>query len=162
MTMPKERILLKGNGGILQTPHSASDWNAYHRIRFQQIHQRYCPELIYDPNDPEEKDVNNFPLVFCQEGTAQVIGTIRIDLLPENEASFRWVGIDAHFVRKGFGTKMLGLAEQFVKERQRSMIRIPATAESLPFAQTLGFMVKPWALMPQEECMIAVCKSLEA
>ncbi len=156
----KRPVFISHNGYLLHTPRSRSDRDAYHRIRFCQIHTRYCPELTYDPDDPEERDLNNFPLVFRQEGQDQIIGTIRIDLLAQNEASFRWVAIDAPFVRQGFGAKMLDLAERFVREHKRALIRIPATAQSLPFAHYMGYKEEPWDLMPKEECMIAVCKRM--
>ncbi len=153
-------IWMQHEGFCMHTPRNKSDWDAYHGIRIEQIHKRYCPELIYDPNDPEEKDVSNFPLVFRKEGQDQIIGTIRIDLLAKNEASFRWIAIDVPFIRKGFGSKMLQIAEQFVRERARKVIRIPATQESLAFAHHMAYSQEPWALMPKEECMIAVCKHI--
>lgn len=153
-------VWMQQDGHLLHNPRNKTDWEAYHRIRFEQIHQRYCPEWVYDPEDPEEKCLNNFPLVFRKEGSDQVIGTVRIDLLPKNEASFRWIGIDPAFVRQGFGTKMLQLAERFVQERGRKVIRIPATAQSMPFAYHLGYKEELWDLMPKEDCMIAVCKQI--
>lgn len=154
-------VWIQHDGHLLHGPRNRGDWDVYHRIRFEQIHQRYCPELVYDPNDKEEKGLTNFPLVFREEGSDQVIGTIRVDLLPKNEASFRWIAIDPDFVRKRFGTKMLQLAERFVQERGRKVIRIPATAQSMPFANHMGYKEEPWDLMPKEDCMIAVCKRLE-
>ena len=145
---------------VLHSPRNKSDWDGYHQIRIKQIHECYCPELTYDVHDPEEKDVNNFPLVFRKIGSDDIIGTIRIDLLPTNEASFRWIAIDTSYIRQGFGSKMLKLSESFVKTRNRAVIRIPATAQSLSFAQSLGFDEEPWELQPDEACMISVCKRL--
>lgn len=156
----KRPVWIEHDGHLLHGPRNRGDWDVYHRIRFEQIHQRYCRELVYDPNDPEEKGLDNFPLVFRKDDSDQVIGTIRIDLLPKNEASFRWIAIDPGFVRQGFGKKMLQLAERFIQERGRKLIRIPATAQSMPFAHHMGYTQEPWDLMPQEECMIAVCKRL--
>lgn len=153
-------VWIQHEGYLLHGARNSTDREAYHRIRIEQIHKRYCPELTYDPNDPEEKDLNHYPLVFRKEGSEQVIGTLRIDLLPENEASFRWIAIDPAFIRQGLGTKMLQLAERFIRERGRKVIRIPATAESMPFAKHMGYTQEPWKLMPKEDCMIAVCKRL--
>ncbi|MBS0634975.1 MAG: GNAT family N-acetyltransferase [Verrucomicrobia bacterium] len=140
----------------LHAPETAPDWDTYHQIRITQIHNRYCPDLVYDYNDPEEKQ--NHPRLFKVDG--KIVGVIRIDLLQENEASFRWIAIDPAHVRQGLGTKMLTLAEEFVKEHGRTTIRIPATAQSLAFAHTLGYKEEPWALMPNEACMIAVSKRI--
>lgn len=156
----KKPLRYEHEGFILHFPRNKSDWDAYHRIRFEQIHTRYCPELTYNPDDPEEKGQNNFPFVLRKDGQDEIVGTIRIDLLAESEASFRWIAVDTPHVRQGFGTKMVQAAEQFVQEHKRSTIRIPATAQSLAFASRLGYSQEPWALMPQEACMIAVCKRL--
>ncbi len=145
---------------VLQKPTSPADWEAYHAIRFQQIHQRYCPEALYDPQDPEE--ALNLPLVLKEEGQELVLGTIRIDMLPNNEASFRWIAIHPQYVGHGFGRKMIELAESYIISQKRSCIRIPATQQSLAFANRLGFSEEPWAAMPQEACMIAVAKHLIA
>lgn len=153
-------VWMENNGYLLHSPRNLTDWEAYHRIRFEQIHQKYCSDLIYNPEDPEEKDLNNFPLVFRKEDSDQVIGAVRIDLLPNSEASFRWIAIDHAFVRQGFGTKMLHLAERFIQERARKIIRIPATSHSILFYNQLGYKEETWDLMPPEECMIAVSKQL--
>src|SRR5262245_57742617 len=123
------------DGYILQNPSTKEDWDAYHVIRFQQIHLRYCPEWAYNPMDPEE--ARNMPLVLKKEGSQDVLGTIRIDMLPNNEASFRWIAIHPNYTRKGLGTKMLQLAEKYIRSCKRSRIRIPATHETVAFANRL-------------------------
>lgn len=160
MSVTQGRVWIEHAGCILHLLQSSADRENYHRIRIKEIHERYCQGCTYDINDPEEQEVNNFPLVFRQLESDTIIGTIRIDLLPHNEASFRWIAIDTPYQRQGFGLKMLQAAERFVRERKRTAIRIPATSQSLPFAHHLGFTQEPWDLMPKEECMIAVCKHL--
>ncbi len=151
-------VCIKDDGYILQSPGSQADLDAYHAIRFEQIHMRYCPEWVYDPHDPEE--AGNLPLVLKKEGSLDVLGTIRIDMLPNNEASFRWIAIHPDHVKKGLGTKMVQLAESYVRGCKRGCIRIPATSQTLAFASRLGFKEEPWADMPKEDCMIAVAKVL--
>ena len=143
---------------ILHSPRNQTDWNHYHRIRIEQIHKRYCPELVYDYHDHEESE--NHPLIFRKKDSDSILGVMRIDFLPDNESSFRWIAIEPAHVRQGLGTKMLKLAESYVHAQGRDCIRIPATGKSLPFAHHLGFFEAPWALMPQEECMIGVVKEL--
>lgn len=145
---------------IIRPLKTASDWEAYHNIRITQIHNRYCPDWVYDYDDPEEKQSTNFPHVLTRVGADVVLGVIRIDLLPDNEASFRWIAIKPAYVRQGLGSIMLKLAEEFVLSHKRAVIRIPATHESLGFAKHLGYVQEPWDLMPKEDCMIAVCKRL--
>ncbi len=144
---------------ILHSPRNQTDWNHYHRIRIEQIHERYCPELVYDYNDPEEKE--NHPLVFRKKDSDSILGVMRIDFLPDNEASFRWIAIDRNHQRKGLGTEMLRLAESYVRTHKVVRIRIPATTLSLSFARHMGFSEAPWALMPKEDCMIGVVKELQ-
>ena len=137
---------------------TAADSEAYHKIRITQIHNRYCPDLVYDYDDPEEKQSTRFPRVLKRVGADVVLGVIRIDLLPDNEASFRWIAIDPAYVRQGLGTIMVKLAEEFVQSHKRAVIRIPATHQSLGFAKHLGYVEEPWDLMPKEDCMVAVSK----
>lgn len=144
----------------IRAPRTVAEWEAYHNIRITQIHNRYCPDLIYDYDDPEEKQSNSFPHVFIRQGSDQVLGVIRIDLLANNEASFRWIAIDPAFVGQGLGSIMINLAEEFVRSHGRRLIRIPATYESLGFAKHIGYIQEPWDQMPKEECMVAVSKKV--
>lgn len=142
----------------IHAPKTAAECEAYHNIRMTQIHNRYCPDLIYDYDDPEEKQTNSFPHVLTRAGLSEVLGVIRIDLLPHNEAAFRWIAINPAYVGQGLGGIMIKLAEEFVQSHKKAVIRIPATHQSLGFAKHLGYVQEPWDLMPKEDCMVAVSK----
>lgn len=144
---------------VLHSPRNQTDWNHYHRIRIEQIHTRYCLELVYNDHDQQENE--NHPLVFRRKDSNTILGVMRIDFLPDNEASFRWIAIDGNHQRNGLGTEMLRLAESYLRTRKIDRIRIPATSQSLIFARHMGFSEAPWALMPKEDCMIGVVKELQ-
>ena len=49
---------------VLRSPDSKEEWDAYHKIRIAEIHNKYCPKLVYDFEDPEEKLATNFGFIF--------------------------------------------------------------------------------------------------
>lgn len=145
---------------LLHSPRNRSEWEAYHSIRQFQVHQKYCFETIYDPNDSDEKDIHNYPLVFRKNNLDEILGTIRIDLLPNNEASFRWVAIDSSHTNKGLGTQMLLCAEKFLLDRGISLVRIPSAIDSHGFYARLGYKELPWPDMPEGCRAIFLAKQL--
>ena len=48
----------------LRPPSSKEEWDTYHKIRVAEIHNKYCPELVYAFDDPEEKQSTNFSFIF--------------------------------------------------------------------------------------------------
>ena len=72
---------------ILRAPEGPEEWAAYHTIRRTALFEPYHPEIVYDPDHPDERAPGNHPLVLVKDG--DVVGTIRIDLIDAaNPAGF--------------------------------------------------------------------------
>jgi ribosomal protein S18 acetylase RimI-like enzyme len=138
------------DGYVLRSPSTKEEWDAYHKIRITEIHNRYCPELTYDYKDPEENLENNFQFVLLSPNTADVVGVIRIDLLDSREAALRWVAIRKDLQGQGIGRRMLKLAELFVINQGRSLVRVPAEENSRWFYEKQGYAYMQWPGVPKD------------
>lgn len=149
-------------GYELRSPDTIEEWKAYHKIRLTEIHNQYCSESVYDPEDPEEMSADNYSFIFVSYNSVDVFGTIRIDLLKQKkEAAFRWVAIAKEFQKTDLGRRMLELAEQFVREKKRNLIRIPAEEGSQKFYEKLGYQDKEWPAAPENSSNVRLAKILK-
>ncbi|MBY0500413.1 MAG: GNAT family N-acetyltransferase [Alphaproteobacteria bacterium] len=144
----------------LRSPRNRTEWRTYHRIRKEQIHDRYNSLKPYVSHDVEEWEVNHFPLVFTPKSDEDIFGTLRIDLLNDLEASLRWIAIDAPFTGQGLGKKMLSLAENFLQQRNITLVRIPVEPDSKDFYAHLGYTEMFWPNMPHNAGPISMGKRI--
>ena len=145
---------------ILRSPRTDKEWSAYHEMRIAEIHNQYCPECVYDYEDPEETKECNFRFVLLSPEST-VLGTIRVDLLEkEKEASLRLVTIRKEAQRQGLGRRMLELAEWFIKDKGRILIRVPVEEESRRFYEKLGYTYKDWPEGPKNSGNIPLAKEI--
>ncbi len=146
----------------LRSPRNRTEWENYHRIRREQIHEKYCACNAYNPDDKEERQHNCFPLVLTHTVDQKIIGTLRIDVLNESEASFRWIAVDKPYQRQGFGKKMIQLAESLLHQFDNiKLIRIPAENVSQEFYSRLGYQEMPWPNGPQNAGSLSLGKDIK-
>lgn len=146
---------------ILRSPMTSREWQTYHDIRQTEIVNRYCSkDYLYNFNDPEEQMTTNYRFVLMDAylSNEKVVGVIRVDLLKGQESSIRWVAIAPGNQRKGYGTIMLTLVEQFVLSQGRHLIRVPAEEESKVFYEKLGFLPMDWPDAPQHDSSLLLAK----
>jgi N-acetylglutamate synthase-like GNAT family acetyltransferase len=141
---PVHTFKYSGQRCVLRAPLTTDEWQNYHDIRKAEIHDRYCQGKIYKPNSKEELLSTNFRFVLLDQSSGALIGTIRVDFHAPDEASFRWVAIEKNHQRHGFGQEMMGLAEAFVADQKRKVIRIPAATDSQAFYEKLGYQNTLW------------------
>ena len=147
-------------GYTLRSPKTTQEWEAYHTIRIAEIHDRYCPENVYNYEDPEEMKESNFRFVLLSPEST-VLGTIRVDLLEkEMEASLRWVTIRLELQKQGFGQRMLELAEMFIASLGCNLIRVPTQEESRRFYEKFGYAYTEWSEGPKISGDIPLAKRL--
>jgi N-hydroxyarylamine O-acetyltransferase len=146
----------------LRSPRNRTEWSTYHRIRKEQIHDRYSSLKPYVSHNVEEWKINNFPLVFTRKSDEKIFGTIRIDILNRLEASLRWISVDAPFTRQGLGKKMLTLAENFLQQRNIKLVRIPVEHGSKDFYTRLGYTEMLWPHMPNNAGTLSMGKKIPA
>lgn len=154
---------LKQGDLTLRSPRNRTEWATYHRIRREQIHERYCTFSVYNPHNTEEKQYNHFPLVLTQTAAQKIIGTLRLDILNESEASFRWIAIDGPYQRQGFGTKMIQLAEILLHDLGHiKLIRIPVERASQEFYTRLRYQERDWPNGPQKAGPVSLGKEIRS
>jgi len=154
----------------LRSPQSEEEWKAYHAIRIEEIHNRYC-QGEYNYEDPDEKKETNFPFVFVgsYRNEPKVLGVIRVDLLPSKEkdlfpgkeASLRWVAIHKDFQKLGLGRHMLAFAEHFIKQQRKILIRVPAETYSEGFYKKVGYSSMEWPEGPHHPGEVSLAKRLQ-
>ena len=137
-------------GYVLRPPESPDDWSAYHEIRRRAIFEAYFPQVAYQFDHPDEGKEGNFPLVLVEDDT--VVGTVRIDLFDAVRAALRLVAIVPEQQRKGHGTALLRLAEDFARRHGRQCIcciairpRLASTC-STAMSRPLGRTIRLWAI----------------
>lgn len=155
-------LSLKQGNLTLRNPRNRTEWETYHRIRREQIYEKYCTFNMYNPHDKEERLYNRFPLVLTHTAEQKIIGTLRLDILNESEASFRWIAIEGPYQRQGFGTKMIELAENLLCQfGDNRLIRIPVESASQEFYSRLGYQERDWPHRPQGGGPLSLGKEIE-
>ena len=148
----------------LRAPRSSREWDRYHDTRkrciFDKYHGKgsrdYCE---YNPGYPDERDPANHPLIFLADG--QVIGTIRIDIMPEKRtAVFRLVAIDDPWRGQGLGAIMLEMAETYARERGVQRICLNSVPDAYGFYARYGFRPSRWDGCTHNDTEIPLIKVL--
>lgn len=111
------------------------DWEAYHRIREEQIFER--AGVKYDQDHPTMFLENHFHFVLCK-GT-QVVSVAHVELLDEQTAVIRSIATDEPFKRQGYGSKLMGLLEKWVFLKERTTIKLHAHPAAESFYRMLGY-----------------------
>jgi GNAT superfamily N-acetyltransferase len=93
-----------------RSPDSGVEWETYHQIRREILFERRGRAGEYDADHPDERRPGNHPMVLFVDDVA--VAVIRIDLAPPR-ATFRRVAVRERDQRRGYGTILLRLAEQF-------------------------------------------------
>ncbi len=129
-------------GYVLRPPESPDDWSAYHEIRRRAIFEAYFPQVAYQFDHPDEGKEGNFPLVLVEDDT--VVGTVRIDLFDAVRAALRLVAIVPEQQRKGHGTALLRLAEDFARRHGRQCIVLHSNSAAIGFYLQHGYVEASW------------------
>lgn len=111
------------------------DWDAYHRIRDEQIFDRN--DIAYDKNHPSITAENHFHFVLCK-GT-RVVSVAHVELLNEKEAAIRSLATDEPEKNKGYGKKLMELLERWIALQGRKTIKLHSALEAEKFYRKLGY-----------------------
>ncbi|MDR3516157.1 MAG: GNAT family N-acetyltransferase [Azospirillaceae bacterium] len=131
----------------LRAPASPSEWGDYHEIRKTCLFDVYHPRgsdnyFEYDANHPDERAPGNHPLVFLRDG--RVIGTIRIDIKPDQRAIFRMIAIRRGLRGRALGTRLLCMGEAYARSMNAHAICLNSVAAAFKFYLRNGFNPFRW------------------
>jgi GNAT superfamily N-acetyltransferase len=121
----------------LRPPGSEAEWTDYHTLRRTILFERRGRFGVYNAEHPDEHRPEHHPRLFFVDGEAA--GTVRIDV-GVDEAVFRLVTIREDLQRRGHGTRMLALAERFVREQGVDRVHSHVNADAVRFYERCGFV----------------------
>lgn len=132
---------------ITRRPYTDAEWDAYHELRQTALFARYLPEIIYDPDYPENWTDDVFHLGMFSSG--RLLGCLQVKLISSSEASFHLVAMAENSRGKGLGRRLLGDGETFASSNGRKLVRVFAEPEAEGFYRNLGFEEGPdWQATP--------------
>lgn len=126
----------------LSRPSTESEWTLYHTIRRTVLWEARGHHGVYNANHPDEYVVGNHPMLLFHDG--QAVGVVRVDLKSETgEAIFRRVAIQIGEQRKGHGTVLMHLAEEFAIRNGCPNFVANAAPDAVPFYLKIGYRLDP-------------------
>jgi GNAT superfamily N-acetyltransferase len=120
----------------LKSPSTTEEWHAYHSIRRRVLWEARGRFGVYDDTHPDEHKAGHFPKLLIFEGAP--IGVIRIDIA-KSISWFRRVAIIESLQRRGHGSQLIKLAEEFVRRRGVLRIQSDVDQDAIPFYERFGF-----------------------
>lgn len=111
------------------------EWNAYHRIREEQIFNPI--HVVYDPHHPTLTAENHYHFVLYQ-GT-EVVCVAQIEFLTKEVAVLRALATDEPYKNQGFGTYMMKTLEKWLALHGRKTIKMHANLRAEHFYRKLGY-----------------------
>jgi GNAT superfamily N-acetyltransferase len=119
----------------VQRPASPTDWETYHAIRKKNLFDPI--NIAYDPNHPSLKDPKNHHYLFLMDG--QIIGTLQLETLLNDTCIIRTLAIKYPHKNKGYGTLLLSLAEEIMKEFECHYIHLHSLPNVVAFYEKSGY-----------------------
>jgi GNAT superfamily N-acetyltransferase len=131
----------------LRPPRSQQEWDRLHAIRqvevFDLYHSHGTPWWVpYDPDHPDDRKPENWPLV--QLLGDEVVGTCRVDLLPDRRSALRLVAVDGRHRGLGLGAALVAGAEELAAMQGAEVACLNAQPRVIPFYARLGWEEGAW------------------
>ena len=133
-------LILKEQGLSIARVQSDAQWEAYHRIRQQEIFSML--PFTYDPHHPALSHPAHYHFVLYEHET--IIGVAEIDFIPPNEAGLRPFALDKPFQGRGFGAHFLTALEEWLRGQNRIILRLHANPPAVSFYRRLGYTEQPF------------------
>ena len=121
---------------VLHPVEASEDWWAYHSIRRRVLFEARGQFGVYQEHHPDEAKPLNHPMLLLHDH--RPIGVIRIDISAP-EVWFRRVAIVEGLQRRGHGSALLILAEDFAKTHGCTRALSNVDPDAVPFYQRCGF-----------------------
>ena len=118
------------------------DWSAYHAIRRAELFEARGRMGVYDPNHPDERRPNHFPLLLKRGGRG--LATTRLDVRDDGIAIVRLVAVVRSEQHKGHGRALAMRTEAFARARGVRKLMVNAAATAVGFYERIGFVRETW------------------
>ena len=118
------------------------DWNAYHRIRREELFEARGRHGIYNPHHPDEGLLNHFPLLLKCNGAA--VATVRLDVQENGVTIVRLVAVKRSEQSKGHGRVLGKHIEDFVRKKGIKKLVVNAAPDAVGYYERLGFSREIW------------------
>jgi len=142
----------KTQGLTLRPPANAAEWQAIHTLRrralFENADNANAAGAAYDDHHPDDRAADHRVLALF--AGPDLLGTLRVDLSHPVWAAFRLVAIDPDRRGRGFGAAMLGMAEDFIKEKGWRQVRLHAKPAAIGFYRRHGYGPVGWDEAPRD------------
>lgn len=125
------------NGLSLREARTEFDWINYHRIRKNEIFTNMHDGIKYDPNHPSLSDPNNIHYILYLG--SDIIGTIQIEYLDNISVIVRLIAIDGNLKNRGYGSKILQIAENMLQSKGYKKILLHSTPKAYNFYKKNGY-----------------------
>lgn len=136
-------ILTTQQGAVdltLRPPQNTDEWQAIHALRRRAL---FAGESRYNENHPDDRSGDQRLLVLMS--VQQVVGTLRVDLSHPVWAALRLVAIAPSCRGMGFGGAMVGMAEDFIRDKGWRQVRLHAVNDAVGFYKRCGFHPVAWS-----------------
>ncbi|QQS59519.1 GNAT family N-acetyltransferase [Candidatus Peregrinibacteria bacterium] len=132
----------KGGSLKMKPAETPEEFHQYHQIRKKEIFDRYHPDIVYDFDHPDEKDLESHPFVLIFQ--EEIIGTLRLDELDGETIALRVFAISEKYQNQRFGRQTLDLVEQFAREKGCYRIVLNANCNAISFYERCGYKKGFW------------------
>jgi len=149
----RDETLVRSRDFELRAPRGAAEqarWRTIRRSGLVGMHG------AADPRRPG--GAGSFPLALFHAG--ELVATVRVDLLDGEAAALRLVAVAPERRGLGFGRALLALAEDFVRARGCSRVRLHAARDALPFYRRSEYAPMAWDEPPARADSVSLGKVL--
>ncbi len=116
------------------------EWQAYHRIRKEQIFDLIGAE--YNPQHPSLNDPAHIHLVLYKG--SDIAGVAHLQFLDDHNAVLRPFAMDAPYQKKGLGSIYLKQIERWLRQQGCQLLRLHAQPKAVKFYERLGYERMPF------------------
>ena len=140
---------------FLRPPRNIIEWNSIYSLRNRALFDGNAMKYSKYSND-EAPDQQVYVLIVRD----QIIGTLRMDFSHHMWVALRLVAVEPEWRGFGYGAEMLRIAEDFVRNKGRSDIRVHAKQNAIGFYRCCGFFKVEWEELPRDPNAINMGKGL--
>jgi GrpB-like predicted nucleotidyltransferase (UPF0157 family)/GNAT superfamily N-acetyltransferase len=133
-------------GRLIVQALTTAEWQAYHRLRKELIFDMMGVE--YDPNHHTIRAANQYHFVMSLGPT--IIGFAQIELMDDNRAILRTIGIDPLYQSMGHGSWLLSQMERWIRQQGKTVIQLHSDTAAVAFYRRYSYKDMPF-IEPERE-----------